>query len=314
VQIAPKDVNARMNFALYSCYAGDFAMCGHEANQVLQLTPANEEAFLVRAYSELGQNHPSKAADTYHNLETLSPWGASIAASGRADLALYQGSLRQAVEILERGVTADLTAKKADAAADKFAMLAYAQLLRGDRQSAIAAAQKALSNSQTIKIRFLAARAFVEAGEAAKARKIAADLASSLQTPPQAYAKLILGEVALREHNAKQAIESFNEARDLLDTWFGRFDLGRAYLEAGAFAEADSEFDRCIQRRGEALEFFQDDMPTYSYLPVVYYYIGRVREGLKNPGFADSYRTYLTIRGNSSEDPVLADIHHRLRN
>ena len=52
--------------------------------------------------------------------------------------------------------------------------------------------------------------------------------------------------------------------------------------EAGAFAEADSEFDQCLKRRGELLELFTDDMPTYSYLPPVYYYQGRVRENLKS--------------------------------
>ena len=191
-------------------------------------------------------------------------------------------------------------------------MLAYAQLLRGDKRSALAAAQNALSKSQSVKIRFLAARTFVEAGELAKARKLAAGLASLLQDSPQAYAKLILGEAALKEHNSRQAIQSFTEANNLLDTWLGRFDLGRAYLEAGAFAEADSEFDRCIKRRGEALELFMDDGPTYSYVPIVYYYAGRVREGLKSPGFADFYRTYLKIRGNSTEDPLLAEIHQRL--
>ena len=98
----------------------------------------------------------------------------------------------------------------------------------------------------------------------------------------------------------------------MTDTWIGRFDLGRAYLQAGAFAEADSEFDRCIKRRGEAMELFMDDGPTYSYLPFVYYYQGRDREGLKSAGFADSYRAYLSIRGKSSEDPLPADIHRRL--
>ena len=157
-----------------------------------------------------------------------------------------------------------------------------------------------------------AARAFVEARETAKARKLSASLAAELQTAPQAYAKLVLGEAALKEHDPKQAIQLFTEAKDLMDTWIGRFDLGRAYLEAGAFGEADSEFDRCLKRRGEALELFMDDEPTYAYLPIVYYYQGCVREGLKSPGFADSYRTYLNIRGNSGEDPLVPKIRRRL--
>jgi hypothetical protein len=53
-------------------------------------------------------------------------------------------------------------------------------------------------------------------------------------------------------------------------------------------------------------------MPTYSYVPLIYYYQGRVREGLKSPGFADSYRTYLTIRGKAGEDPLLSEIRGRL--
>jgi hypothetical protein len=61
------------------------------------------------------------------------------------------------------------------------------------------------------------------------------------------------------------------------------------------------------------LELFMDDVPTYSYLPVVYYYQGRDREGLKSPDFASFYRTYLSIRGQSTEDPLLADIRRRLK-
>ncbi len=225
---------------------------------------------------------------------------------------LNQGRLREAVQIFEKGAAADLAAKKPEAAADKFVMLAYAQLLRGEKQSVLAAAQSAMANRQSPKIRFLAARAFVEAGETAKARKLAESLALAVQAPPQAYAKLVLGEAALKEHNPQQAIQLFTEAKNLMDTWVGHLDLGRAYLEAGAFAEADSEFDRCLKRRGESLELFMDDMPTSSYLPVVYYYQGRVREGLKSAGFADSYRTYLSMRGKSSEDPLLPDIRRRL--
>ncbi len=96
-----------------------------------------------------------------------------------------------------------------------------------------------------------------------------------------------------------------------MDTWIGRFGLGRAYLDAGLFVEADSELDRCIKRQGEAMELFMTDMPTYSYLPLVYYYQGRVREGLKSPGFADSYRTYLRIRGAAGEDPLLGEVRRR---
>ena len=312
LQLAPKDIMARMNFALYACYAGEFQSCEREALNALQLNPSYEEAFLVLAYAQLGQNRLSEASETYQKLEKISPWGASLASSGMANLALYQGRLREAVQILEKGAADDLAAKNPDAAADKYVVLAYANVLQGDKHGVLTATQNALSRSQSAKTRFLAARSLIEIGETAKARKLAESLASELQSTPQNYAKLIMGEAALKEHNLRQALESFSEARNAIDSWFARFDLGRAYLEQGAFTEADSEFDRCIKRRGEVLELFMDDMPTYSYLPVIYYYQGRVREGLKSPGFGDSYRAYLSIRGVSTEDPLLADIHRRL--
>jgi hypothetical protein len=98
----------------------------------------------------------------------------------------------------------------------------------------------------------------------------------------------------------------------MLDTWIGRFDLGRAYLEAGAYTEADSEFDRCIARRGEVLSLFVDEVPTYGLLPPVYYYIGRVREGHKSAGYAESYKIYMAIRGKADEDPLLPEIRKRI--
>jgi hypothetical protein len=46
--------------------------------------------------------------------------------------------------------------------------------------------------------------------------------------------------------------------------------------------------------------------------PPVYYYQGQAREGLKSPGAADSFRTYLSIRGKAGEDPLLPEIRRRL--
>jgi eukaryotic-like serine/threonine-protein kinase len=312
LEITPNDLLARMNFALYACYASDFKSCERGANEVLQLNPKYEEAFLVLAYSHLGQGQIPQASEAYQKLEKISAWGSSLAASGLGDLALYRGDFREGGQILEKGAAQDLAADGRGAAADKLVMLSYANLLRGDKEAAVAAAQRALANSQTTKIRFLAARTFVDAGELAKARTLSAALASEIQTTPRTYATLILGEAELKEHHPNLAIQLFIEAKNMSDTWLGRFDLGRAYLEAGAFTEADSEFDRCIKRRGEVLELFMDDVPTYSYLPVVYYYQGRDREGLKSPDFATFYRTYLGIRGQSTEDPLLADIRRHL--
>jgi serine/threonine protein kinase/tetratricopeptide (TPR) repeat protein len=313
LDLTPKDVNVRINYSLYACYAGNFQTCEGEARKVLELNPKYEEGFVVLAYAQLGQNQLPQAAETYEKLKKISPRGESVAAAGLANLALYQARVQDAVQILEKGAAADLAAKNPDAAADKYWMLAQAKLDRGDKAGAAAAADRELASSQSIKSRFLAGRVYVDAGQTAKAQKLAATLGGELQSEPQAYAKVILGEDALQAKDPKQALQRFEEARGLMDSWVGRYDMGRAYLEAQAFAEADSEFDRCVKRRGEALELFMDDMPTYSLLPMVYYYQGRVREGLGSPGFKESYQSYLDLRGKSTEDPLLAEVRRKVK-
>jgi hypothetical protein len=37
-----------------------------------------------------------------------------------------------------------------------------------------------------------------------------------------------------------------------------------------------------------------------------------VRQGLKTPAFADSYRAYLSARGQSTEDPLVAQVRKSL--
>src|SRR5207244_10868114 len=110
------------------------------------------------------------------------------------------------VQIFEKGAAADVASNKPDTAADKFAMLAYAQFLRGDKKAALVAGQKALSQSKSVKTQFLTARTFVEADDSSTARKLAAALTSSLQVASQAYGKLILGEIALKSKDSRHAI------------------------------------------------------------------------------------------------------------
>lgn len=313
VDILPKRALFRINLALFASYGGDFQTGEHEARLAQEL--GSSLSFLALAFAQLGQEQLPQAAESYQALgkvDSLGPIAASYEASGLGDLAVYEGRFSDAVRILGQGAGADLTAKSADRAAAKFVALGYVYLLRGQEGPAVAAAEKALANSNAVKTRFLSARILVEAGQIARARAIAAGLASEVQADPQAQARIIEGLAFLKGGDNRQAIKSFNDANTVLDTWVGHFDLGRAFLEAGQFAQADSEFDRCLKRRGEALSLFLDEEPTYGYLPPVFYYQGRVREALKSAGFTDSYRKYLAIRGKSSEDPLVLEIRRRV--
>jgi len=312
VEIVPKGAVQRVVLSFYSSYGGDFATGEREAQTALKLNPSSQ-AYLALAEAQQGLGQTAQAAETYRTMEKIDALGATLAASGLADVASYEGRYADAVQTLEQGVAADIAAKNTDSAAEKLAGIAQLQLLRRQKVPSVAAATKAVSVSQSVPVRVLAARALLESGEITRAQKLADGLASEIQPETQAYAKIIRGDLALQRGDKNEAINMFTAANQLVDTWIGRFELGRAYLEAGMFVEADSEFDRCIKRRGEALEIFQDSIPTFAYFPPIYYYQGRVREGLKSPGFTESYRTYLGIRGKAKEDLLLADISRRIR-
>jgi len=308
VKILPNRALYRTNLALYSNYSGDFQAGEHEARA---MTKPGMFGQLALAFSQVGQGLVPQASETYQALGQIDAHGRSYMTSGLGDLATYEGRFAEAEKLLADGAAADIAAKETNRAAAKFAALGYARNQRGRKGPAVSAANDALANSNAVKIRFLAARIFVDAGEIKRAQTLAAGLGSELQTESQAYGKIIEGMIALQAKDARLAIKLFTEANGLLDTWLGHFDLGRAYLEAGAPLQADSEFDRCLKRRGEALALFLDEEPTYAYFPPVYYYQGRVREALNATGFANSYRAYLAIRGNSKDDPLLPDVHKR---
>jgi tetratricopeptide (TPR) repeat protein len=309
VKILPNRTLYRDNLALYAAYSGDF----QAAEQiVLAMNEPGLFGRLALAFAQLGQGKRTQAVETYQSLPKLDDQGASYMASGMADLALFEGRLSDAARIFDEGAAADLRAKDTGLAAFKLVALAQVQAMRGDTRAAIAAAQQALQHDPSVKVRFLAARVFVDADAIDRARPLASALQANLQAEPQAYAKAIEGHIAMKSHDPRLAIKQFSEANGLLDTWIGHFDLGRAYLEAGAFAQADSEFDRCLKRRGEALSLFLDEEPTWGALPPLYYYQGRTREGLNSTRYTESYRAYLDIRGTSTEDPLVQDARIRV--
>jgi serine/threonine protein kinase/Flp pilus assembly protein TadD len=309
VAIVPNRALYRVNLASFANFSSNFRTAEQEARKVAE---PDVNALIALAFAQVGQGQMTQAARTYESLSKISDYGQSLAASGLADLASVEGRFSEAVRILEQGAARDLGFKRPDWAAAKLAALAHTELRRGRPRAAIAAADKALSTDDDLRFQFMAARALVEAGEINKARPLVTAMSSKILAEPQAYAKIVEGAIALKSGNPRQAIDALTQANTLLDTWLGHFELGRAYLAAEQFAQADSEFERCLKRRGEALQLILGDEPTYAYVPPVYYYQGQVREGMKVEGAAESYREYLKFRGNSTEDPNLATIRSRL--
>ena len=311
--IYPNHVVQRSNVGLYGMYAGDFSTGIEESKAALEMNHSFVPGYMGVALSQLGQGQPSEASATYEELAKIKPEGASSAASGLADVALYDGQLPEAIKILEQGARADLANKNADGAANKFAILAQAYLTSGNEAAAaVHAADQALQQSKETGIMFWAARAYLGSKKPQKALALAQELSNSLEADPQAYGKLIEAEYAMNAGKAREALQLIADSRKFADTWMGRYDAALAYLSLGAYAEADSELEVCLKRRGEATALFLDESPTYHLFPPVYYYLGRAQEGLKSPAAADSFKTFVAIKEKAGLDPLVADARRHL--
>jgi tetratricopeptide (TPR) repeat protein len=311
LNMQPSSIPKRANVALYAMYAGDFDTAGPEAAKVIEQNPGYVTAYVCEAVSELAKARLPQAQEIYRQLAAVSSDGASLSAMGLADLALYEGRLAEGASLLEKGIAGDRATRTSSAGA-KLAMLAGARLQQGQKAEAVAAAAKAVEESKEDRVLFEAANVYLEAGRIPEALNLAKILDSRLEPAPQVYAHVVQAKAQLRQGNRVEAIRLLESTQKPLDTWLGRFELGRAYLEAGAFTEAYSQFEQCLKRRGEATAVFLDDVPTLRYLPPVYYYMGRAQEGLGSAAAAESYRVFLAIKEQGGEDPLIADARRRL--
>jgi len=309
IQIYKHNLFYRHNQSLYEMYGGQFDAAIAEAAGILQQNPALADAYLPVALSDLAEGKVSDAEAAYRKMEAASAHGKSLAALGLADLALYKGRVGDATAILEHGVDSDLKGGLKAAAAMKLAALAGAG--RSQAQS-VEAATRALATDRGPAVSFAAACALLGARQESRAEAVAHELAASLEPEPQAYAKLLEGEAQLARHNPREAVRLFQDAEKLVDMWLAHFDLARAFVELGAFTEASSELDTCVRRGGEATAVFFDDLPSYRYFPPVYYYMGRVQEGLKSGGAVQTYQKFLAIKAQADPgDPLVEDARRR---
>jgi tetratricopeptide (TPR) repeat protein len=300
------------NLALYAVYAGDYGTAVEVAGKVLAQNASYVDAYGALAMAQTGQGHFSEAEQTYQKMATISGRGAEMATMGEADLLLYQGRTKDAIALLQK---ANSTSAKIDDStlAAHSVLLGDAKLSSGKASEAASDAKSALARDNGAIVQFSAGRIFVEAGHYTPIQTLISQLSSRLDPDSQAYGKLLEGEMSLKRGDAKKAIALFLEAQKLSDTWIGQLDLGRAYLEVGAFPEADSELEECLKRRGEASALYLDDVPTFRALPPVYYYLGRAQEGLKSPGATDSFKTFLAIKEKGQDDdPLVQDAQRRL--
>ena len=306
MDLYPKNAIARNNAALYAMYAGEFDVAVRQAQRVVESNPGYNSAYVAIALSQLAKNDVAAAAATYQRLAAQSARGKSIASEGLADIALYEGRSSDAAALLREGARDDTAAKRDDAANRKLATLAE---IEADAKTAESVAKATQHAEHAL---FTAARALLAAGKEPQALAIASRLSTQIEPELQQYGKLIEGEALLRRGNAREALNRFEDAKKLADSWLAHFGRGRAYLELNAFTEANADFENCLNRAGEATAVFLDDAPTFHLFPPIHYYLGRAREGLGSASAADSYRQFVAIKARSDGDPLVADARRRL--
>jgi len=265
LDIYPEDIQYRANYALYAMYASDLKTAVEEAGKVVKADPSYYLAYLPLAMQAMTIPDLAAARQVYENAAAHGESGASLAAIGLADIALFDGKPADAEKILVDAIPKDQASGNEQGVASKRSALAMAYVMQGKRAEALATLKdltaKAGTNAEWVPAGLL----YVELGEVAEAQKVAAELRRQLQPQSRAYAKVIDGLLALRDKRAVDAVDALKAATGLSDLWLVRYTLGQAYLAAGYPAEAKSEFEACIKRRGEVMALFLDDTPTYRY-------------------------------------------------
>jgi tetratricopeptide (TPR) repeat protein len=300
----PEDLASRGAAASYALASGDFVGAIERASQLIALQPDNAGARWTLGMAHILQDRAADAIAVFRELQTM-PGGVSIGTLNLAELAVLEGRTRDALAILEPGIAADLEHRDTYDAGVKEWLRGYVHRVRGENAEALAALERAVALSSHTTIAFLVAREHVALGATGKAKAVAAELATRVDMQSRTSTQILEAELALHAGRPKEAIVLLDAAQQSIDTWLGTFDLGLAYLAAGAYPQAHEAFSACVKRRGELGILL-------ALLPSTWYQLGRAQEGLKSPAAADSYRRYISARESADVDLELEDARRRL--
>ncbi len=311
LNIYPSSVMGRSNYALYAMYAGDFETAIQEAQDVRDLDPTYFKAWLPIAMNELSKGDIEAAGQAYDAMADANSRGALTAALGHADVALSVGDAPAAIESLRKGIELSEAAGSQYYLATHYIVLAEAYLAAGNEAEASTALATALETSGGLSRQVPAALMYLEIGGTAKAEEIGGSLSASLQPQSRAYGSLISATIAIQNKDYVAAIDTLTAGIGFADLWLLRFTLGRAYLEAGFFAEAHDEFTSVSERHGEATSVFLDDLPTYRYLSTLPYWQARAEQEL---GMSDAAQQHYAefIERRPENDPLASDARQRM--
>jgi tetratricopeptide (TPR) repeat protein len=298
----PHSILYRENLAGYELMAGDFETARKQARSVIADFPRpSPTTFESLAIASALVGDRTAALDAFAQ---LAQHDASRGALSTADFAMAEGRLADAAALLDRGLADDMAHNEVDAAEFKLNMLAELRLRRGDKAGAREAAAQVAGEPRRM---MFAALVLLAAGDDKRATATAARLGEHIAPTVRALGKLIEGE-ALRLHGKpQQAIIVLQDALRVVDKPISHYLLARAALDAKHYAEAYTELQTCLARRGESADG-ADDVPQLRYVPPYTYYLAKAQEGLGSSEATASYRAFLAMMHDPDPaDPLVAD-------
>jgi tetratricopeptide (TPR) repeat protein len=293
-------------------YAGKFEDAVAQGKKASDLNADYALAWVSQALGNAALGKYDEALAAYKELSTKPGWEAR-AALGVADIALLRGRINEAAAALEPMAAANIPSPQQRARVQT--TLAGVRLSQGRTPDAIKLAEAAYGLSQDPITTYEAGRILLAGGRAERVKQLIAELDKSLSPETQALGLTLAGEAQLvTARDARAAIQSFQQALKLADSWQTRYLLGRAYLEAEAVVQAEGEFDACVDRRGEATAMYLDDVPTWRVVAPAYYYQGLARTAMKNTdGAANAFKTFVAFKdGGDDQSSLVTDAKKRL--
>lgn len=251
------------NLALYAMYASDFDLAADAARTVIDIEPGNAYSNFVVAQTQAVAGELAAARDTYEKMKGFDQFAKSVAAEGLADLALYQGDVTAALEVLETAIEDEVSYGALNTAAIKQVMRIDAFLMNDEPEQALAAANTALElDSSDPAVLVPVAMAYIRLADFDAARGVIDALSESLSKTRRAYAAALRAKLATAMGDTETAITEANTAVDLADLWLVRLIRSDVYRAANRISDAEADLLVCQQRIGEGIAAFLNDRPT----------------------------------------------------
>ena len=263
---------------MLSLKAGDIGGALRLAQQAVNIDPAMVSAYLPLATATALTN-PAAARAPYERLATIAPAGPALAATGLADLALYEHRPADAIELLQPTLTNPAHMTQGPMLANQYMTMAEAQMDLGHAEEALTSVDQALGAARTESVLVPAARLLASLNHREEAMQLANELAAQAFESGGGYAAIIEAELAMQRGEMAAAIALLRASIARDDLWLAHFVLGTALLQDGRYDEAVAELELCERRRGEAAQLFTDDVPTLRYLADLSPLLERARRG-----------------------------------